>query len=74
MIDYNVIIDFPIPEILKNEIEETEKAYEEMGELGYMDYVEHVDTLCKNYYKDGKLTKAQWDKILSRFPEDPNYL
>lgn len=61
--------DFPIPEIIKNTIEDTEASLQEYGELGpYLNWVDTLDNVCKECYVTHMISKSQWDEIMSRFP------
>ncbi len=70
MIDRDAKITFEIPELLRNAIEEAEKAYAESGELGsYMNWAKTIDNICKLYYSEGIFTKQQWDMVTRKYPE-----
>lgn len=70
MIDQSVTIDFPVPPIIKNTMEDVEQAYNESGEYGpFINWVDTLDNVCKECYVTGAITKKQWDTIMSRYPE-----
>jgi len=67
----DVVIDFPLPELIRNTMMDTEKAFEEDGEYGpYMNWVDSLDNVCKGFYAGGVITKKQWDLIMSRYQLD----
>ena len=64
----DIDIDFPIPLLVKNTMEDTENALKEDGELGpFLNWVETLDNVCKEAYVTGLLTKKQWEYIMSRY-------
>lgn len=67
-INKEIIIDFPLPRVIKNTMEDTENAYAEGGEYGaYMNWVDTLDNVCKIYVTEGVLSQKQWDIIMSRY-------
>ena len=70
MIDKSVVIDFPVPKIITNTMQDTEDAYEEDGEYGpFVNWVQTLDNVCKECCVTGAITRKQWDTIMSRYPE-----
>lgn len=66
-IDYNIKIDFQVPVVLQ-EIMDMAEAADSAGNFGlYCDLAENVDTIAKNLYTDGKLTRKQWDTLCRRY-------
>lgn len=66
-INAEIVIDFPIPTILQDLIEMAEKADLEEQTALYYDLAENIDTVAKNLYTDGRLTKKQWDTLCMRY-------
>lgn len=65
-INDDVKIDFPIPKILQDKVEELEKMDQE-GDYCYFDVCEYLDDDAKEFYVQGKITKTQWDKLVTRY-------
>ncbi len=61
-------IDFELPEMLKNLIIEAEAA-DVRNDGSYDNLADTIDTLCKNFYADRKLTLKQWEIIVRRYPQ-----
>ena len=67
-INYDEIVGFSLPAIIRNTMEDTDTALWEYGELGpYLNWVETLDNVCKECYVTHVITRAQWDKIMSRY-------
>lgn len=62
----DVKIDFPVPNIIQEDIDKLEKLDRENCDL-YFDYCEVLDDTCKVFYMNGTITKKQWDTIVSRY-------
>ncbi len=68
-LEANEKIDFPLPAIIKNTMEDTEEALREYGEYGpYIDWVDTLDNVCKECYVSHIISRSQWKKIMSRYP------
>lgn len=66
-INRNIKIDFHVPIVLQ-EIMDMAEAADSEGNFGlYYDLAENVDTIAKNLYTDGKLTRKQWDTLCRRY-------
>ncbi|MCM1497509.1 MAG: Fic family protein [Clostridium sp.] len=66
-INGDIPIDFPIPEVLKNTMQEAEEL-DLAGNIEYTHVADIIDVLCKNFTKDGTLTDEQWDAMVDRYP------
>jgi hypothetical protein len=66
-INDEVKIDFEVPEILQDIINQTEDADKANNLMLYCDLAECVDVLAKNLYTDGMITKKQWDTLVMRY-------
>ncbi|MCM1158462.1 MAG: hypothetical protein NC300_07480 [Bacteroidales bacterium] len=66
-INGDIPIDFPVPEVLKNTMQEAEEL-DLAGNIEYTHVADIIDVLCKNYTKDGTLTDEQWDTMVDRYP------
>lgn len=68
-LNLDVVIDFPIPAIIRNTMEDTEAALREDGELGpYLNWVNTLDNVCKECYVTHAISRSQWERIMSRYP------
>lgn len=67
-INDKVKINFELPEMLKNLIEEAEAA-DKRNDGSYDNLADTIDTLCKNYFADRKITLKQWETIVRRYPQ-----
>lgn len=67
-INNEIEIDFEIPEMLRNLIEEAEEA-DIRNDGSYDNLADTIDVLSKNYYADKKLTLEQWETIVRRYPQ-----
>jgi hypothetical protein len=66
-INDEVKIDFEVPEILQDIIDQAEEADKSDNLMLYCDLSECVDVLAKNLYTDGLITKKQWDTLAMRY-------
>jgi hypothetical protein len=66
-IDDSVKIDFEVPKILQSLIDEAEEADLADNFGSYENIADTIDVYCKNFYLDRKLTKEQWNIIMSRY-------
>lgn len=67
-INNEIKIDFEIPEMLRNLMEEAEEA-DIRNDGSYDNLADTIDVLSKNYYADRKLTLGQWETIVRRYPQ-----
>ncbi len=67
-IDETIIVDFEIPKVLKNTIEEIEQADIMQNRAEYNILSDTIDVLCKNYCSAKILTQKQWDTICQKYP------
>lgn len=67
-INDEIKIDFELPEMLRKLIAEAEAA-DERNDGSYDNLADTIDTLCKNFYADRKLTLKQWEIIVRRYPQ-----
>jgi hypothetical protein len=56
-----------VPKILQSLIDEAEEADLADNFGSYENIADTIDVYCKNFYLDGKLTKKQWNIIMSRY-------
>ena len=61
-------INFKVPEILKNLMLEAEEA-DVRDDGSYDNLADTIDVYAKNSYADGLITEAQWDYIVTRYPQ-----
>lgn len=71
MMKYNwvnddVKIDFPVPKLIQEKIDELEKMDTEANDL-YWDNCEYLDDTCKVMCMEGIISKKQWDVIVARY-------
>ena len=68
MINDDITIDFPLPAIIRNTMEDTDAALRDYGELGpYIDWVDTLNNVCKECYVSRIITRAQWKTIMSKY-------
>ncbi len=66
-INEDIVIDFELPEIIKNTIEEAEEL-SKTENVEYFGVADILDVLCKNAYANGVITKEQWYTVINRYP------
>lgn len=66
-INDDIIIDFPVPKLLKNMMQEAEEL-DLRGSVIYTGMADQIDVTCKEYVTTGRMTQEQWDKIADRYP------
>ena len=67
--NYDKMVGFHLPTIIRNTMEDTDASLQEYGELGpYLNWVETLDYVCKECYVTHAITHEQWDKIMSFYP------
>lgn len=66
-IQNDIVIDFAVPELLKNTMIEAEELDKENNKE-YFCVAEAIDMICKEYCKKRILTKEQWDLICKKYP------
>lgn len=66
-VNYNIKINFPVGNILKEQMEEAE-ALDKAGDGEYSIVADIIDVYAKNMYSAEKLTKKQWDTLTERYP------
>lgn len=62
----DVVIDFKLPKSMHYLIEELEKL-DEQEDYAYFNYAEALDCGAKELYKQGKLTKQQWNQLCLKY-------
>lgn len=62
----DVVIDFPLPKLLQNTIEEAEEL-DRKNNIEYMCVADAIDVLCKNYVANGVMTMEQWDIVTWKY-------
>lgn len=67
-INENIVINFEVPEILKNLMLDAEEA-DLRNDGSYDNLADTIDVFSKNFYADGKLTLSQWETIVRRYPQ-----
>ena len=68
-INDDVKIDFPIDDIvLNNTINDCER-FDLVGDYQYFGMARAIDVLCKAFVTGGHMSRYQWDKLVSRYPE-----
>lgn len=65
-INDDVKIDFPLPKILQDKVTELEELDKEM-DYRYFDVCEYLDDDAKGYYVAGRISKKQWDMLVTRY-------
>ena len=63
----DIIIDFPLPPTLQNDIKEAEEL-DLAGNIEYSCVADAIDVLCKDYVANGIFTKKQWETVVSKYP------
>lgn len=66
-INYDIQIDFPLPRVLKNTMDEAEEL-DEAENIEYIHVANAIDVCAKEAYVNGLITKDQWDRLLLRYP------
>lgn len=64
-IDDKYKIDFEIPKLLKNTIEEAEEL-DRSGDMEYFDVADTIDVICKNFVSSHTMTKENVAHINER--------
>jgi hypothetical protein len=67
-INDEIKIDFHVPEPLLHLMEDAEAA-DFLNDGSYDNLADTIDVVGKNYYADGKITMAQWETIVRRYPQ-----
>ena len=66
-INEDIVIDFPVSKVLQNTMNEAEELdLEENPE--YFCVADILDVLCKEAFVNKKITRAQWNTIVNRYP------
>jgi hypothetical protein len=60
-------IDFPLPTVLRNTVEEAEQLDEDNNEEFYC-VADIIDVLAKEAYVNKLITQEQWDILVNRYP------
>lgn len=63
----DIVLDFPLPRTLQNDIKEAEEL-DLAGNIEYACVADAIDVLCKDYVANGIFTKEQWDKVVEKYP------
>ena len=66
-INDDIKIDFELPRLLKNSIEEAEEL-DKIGSVEYTAVADQIDVVCKGYVTTGHMTEEQWDIVTARYP------
>lgn len=66
-INDNIKIDFEVPRLLKNTMQEAEEL-DEIGSVEYTAVADQIDVICKGYVTTGHMTEEQWDIVTARYP------
>ena len=66
-INDDIKIDFELPRLLKNTIEEAEEL-DKIGSVEYTAVADQIDVVCKGYVTTGDMTEEQWDIVTARYP------
>jgi len=61
-------IDFEVPEILKNLMLDAEEA-DIRNDGSYDNLADTIDVYAKNSFADGLISEAQWEYIVTRYPQ-----
>ena len=61
-----VIIDFELPKDIKEMADECERLDNEEN-WGYDNYADLLSNMCKEAYRQGHITKKQWDLVEKRY-------
>lgn len=67
-IDEEIVLDFEVPKLLKNTIEEIEQADIMQDKAEYNILSDTIDVLSKNFCSAKILTQKQWDTICQKYP------
>ncbi|MBR0090872.1 MAG: hypothetical protein IJP92_04170 [Lachnospiraceae bacterium] len=65
-INDDVIIDFPVSKVVAQVMRECERLDLEESML-YQDYADTLDSITKEMYANGHLTRTQWKKFEDRY-------
>ena len=63
----SIIIDFEVPKILQNCIDEAEKADAENSLGTYLAWADNLDTVAKNCCAAGAITEEMWNTLNMRY-------
>lgn len=66
-INDNVKINFKVPKLLKNAMEEAEEL-DRIGSVEYTALADQIDVICKEYVTTGHMAEEQWDIVAERYP------
>ena len=66
-INDDIIIDFPLPKLMRNTIKEAEEL-DAKNDLEFYCVADAIDVLAKQYVASGLWTQEQWDLICSKYP------
>ncbi|AEC01433.1 hypothetical protein [Parasphaerochaeta coccoides] len=66
-VDKGLIVDFPMPEGLREKVDRLESLADGDDYLAYENLLEEVDTTAKRYCAGGKITYEQYQTILRKF-------
>ena len=67
-INRDVKIDFPIPPLLQELIDDAEEA-ERKQNLEYFAIADAIDVFCKGLVSTGYYSEYQWDIVCARYPQ-----
>lgn len=67
-INRDITINFPIPPVLQNLINDAEEA-ERNGNHEYFAIADAIDVFCKGLVSTGYYTETQWDTICLKYPQ-----
>lgn len=68
-INDEIEIDFPINDtVLENTMKDCEQ-FDLEGDYQYFGMARAIDVLCKAFVTGGHMSKYQWNKLTSRYPE-----
>ncbi|MCD7735757.1 MAG: hypothetical protein LUI07_02125 [Lachnospiraceae bacterium] len=65
-INENILIDFELPRDIKEIADECERFNAE-GNYAYDNYADLLGNMCKEAYRQGHLTRKQWDLMELRY-------
>ena len=68
-INDSVVLNFEIPEVLRNLMNDAEEADMANDWGTYLNLADAIDVWAKNYYADGQLSSKQWNLICRRYPQ-----
>lgn len=66
-INNKIKINFKVPKLLKNTMDEAEEL-DKIGSVEYTAVADQIDVICKGYVTTGHMTQEQWDTIANRYP------